>query len=299
MGKATGPKVLAVSMMVMAWAGVVPAAEAGASQTPAPPKTEGLDPWVGKYPMSFFTRTRSAATVGKGRFSASLNLQYFDWDEVLGADGVYRDRPAGQEKERLATTLCLKYGWAGNHHLALGIPYWFNDFDIPGKENDSHGFANMYVFEKWRAIQETNTMPAVAFDIWCYFPTGDSDRKLGIDDSSIKLTTEISKAWKDFSLHLNPGYTWGFDEAPDIGEFNTAVLIKPHKTFWPALEYNYFDKKNLKDKKQEGHSHDLVPGFIWKVGKESSFKLGVPISLDSTFTDRDRVGIMIKLFHRS
>jgi hypothetical protein len=297
MGRATVLKALGASVMLLWGAAVVTATET-TEVAAAAPKAEGLDPWVGKYPMSFFTRTRSASMVGKGRLSASLNFQYFDWEQVRGADGDYHDRPSGQDKERLVTTLCMKYGWTENHHLAVGIPYWFNDFDIPGKENDYDGFANLYVFEKWRALKETNTRPAVAFDIWYYFGNGDSDKKLGIDDSSVKVTTEISKAWKDFSLHLNPGYTWGCKDAPDIGEFNAAILTKPHKTFWPALEYNYFDKKNLDDVKQEGHSHDLVPGFILKIGKESSFKLGIPISLDSTFTDRDRVGIMIKLFHR-
>jgi hypothetical protein len=292
MGKVIVQKVLGASVIVLWWAGAVAMAGTPELPTPASPKTDDLDPWVGKYPMSFFTKTRTANTVGKGRLSASLNLQYFDWDEVRDAEGNYHDRPSGQEKERLATTLCLKYGWSENHHLAVGIPYWSNDFDIPGKENDYDGFANVFIFEKWRAIAETNTRPAVAFDVWYYFPTGDSDKKLGVDDGSIKLTTEISKAWKGFSLHINPGYTWGLDEAPDIGEFNAAILTTPYKTFWPALEYNYLDKEG------QGHSHDVVPGIIWKFAKDWSFKLGVPINLDSTFTDRDRVGIIIKLFHR-
>ncbi len=298
MGRASVCLVLAAGMVLTWLAQISAAAETLESQTSAVQEQESLDPWVGKYPMSFFTRTRSASMVGKGRLSASLNFQHFDWDLVRGTDGDYHGRSSGQDKERLITTLCMKYGWTENHHIAVGIPYWFNDFDIPGKENDHDGFANLYVFEKWRAIKETNTRPAVAFDLWYYFPTGDSDKKLGIDDGSIKLTTEISKAWKRFSLHINPGYTWGIDEAPDIGEFNAAILTKPCKTLCPALEYNYFDKKNLDDKKQEGHSHEIVPGFIWKIGKESSFKLGFPVNLDSTFTDRDRVGLMIKLFHR-
>jgi len=251
-----------------------------------------LDPWCGKYCMSFFTRARSAKMVGKGHMSAAVKVQHFDWDLVKGADGDYHGRASGQDKERLATTLCLKYGWAQNHHLAVGIPYWFNDFDIPGKENDRDGFANVFVFEKWQVIQETNTLPAVAFDVWYYFGSGDSDEKLGTDDGAIKLTTTISKAWEGFSIHLNPGYTWGQDEAPDIGEFNAAILTQPHKTFWPVVEYDYFDKED------KGHRHDLVPGFIWKFRPGWSFKLGAVVNLDSTFKDRDRHGVIMKLFYR-
>jgi len=255
-------------------------------------QAEQLDPWCGKYPMSFFTKTRSAKMVGKGHLSAAVKVQHFDWDLVRGADDDYHGRTSGQSKERLINVLCFKYGWAKNHHIAVGVPYWFNDFDIPGKENDHDGFANVFVFEKWQAIQETNILPAVAFDIWYYFPTGDSDKKLGSDDGTVKVTAEISKAWKHFSLHANPGYTWGQDEAPDVVEFNAAILTKANKTVWPACEYNYFEKKHA------GHRHDLVPGIIWKFAPGWSFKVGAPINLDSTFTDRDRVGIVLKLFRR-
>lgn len=278
MGKASVAHIVGASMVLLVCAGRSIAAE--------------LDPWVGKYPMSFITKTRTANTVGKGHLSAALKLQHFDWDQVRGAGGTYADRSAGQSKERLAATLCLKYGWAKNHHLAVGIPYWFNDFDIPGSENDYNGFANVYVFEKWKVISETNTRPGVAFDVWYYFPNGDSARKIGTDDGAIKLTTEISKAWEKLSLHVNPGYAWGLDDAPDFTEFNAAMWFHVCQELWPALEYNYLDKKGT------GRQHDVVPGFVWRFAKGWTFKLGATINIDSTFTDRDRVGVVMKLFRR-
>lgn len=253
---------------------------------------EELDPWCGKYCMSFFTKTRSAKMVGTGHLSAAVKTQFFDWDEVENADGDYDDRTTGHAKRRITNTLCFKYGWAKNHHIAVGIPYWFNDFDIPGKENDHDGFANVFVFEKWKVLSETNTLPAVAIDAWYYLPSGNSDKKLGTDDGSVKLTAEISKAWKYFSLHANPGYAWGLDEAPDVVEFNAAVLTKPAKTLWPAVEYNYFEKKGA------GHRHDLVPGVICKFAPGWSFKAGAVFNLDSTFKDRDELGLVLKLFKR-
>jgi hypothetical protein len=255
-------------------------------------QSNALDPWIGKYPMSFLTKTRTANTVGKGHLSAALKVQYFDWEQVRAADGSYQDRAAGQEKQRLISTLCLKYGWAKNHHIAVGIPYWSNDFNIPGKENHHGGLANVYVFEKWRAISETNTRPAVAFDIWYYFPNGDSDRKIGADDGAVKLTTEISKAWEKFSLHFNPGYAWGLDDAPDVTEVNAGVWFNVCKQLWPAVEYNYYDKE------KSGDRHDIVPGFVWRFAKGWTLKLGAPINIDSTFTDRDRIGVVMKLFRK-
>lgn len=248
--------------------------------------------WCGKYCMSFFTKTRSANTVGKDHLSVSLKYQYYNWDQVREADNDYHNRTSGQDKERSIFVLCSKYGWAEDHHIALGIPYWMNDFDIPGKENDSQGIGNIFVFEKWNLIKETNTVPGVAVDLWYYFPSGDTDRSLGTDDSAVKISAEVSKAWKDFSLHFNPNYKWSQDEDVEVGEINGAILLRPDPKIWPAIEYNYFVKEH------KGHSHDIVPGVIWKFKKGWSFKAGVPISLDSTFTDRDVVSVVFKLFRR-
>jgi hypothetical protein len=250
-----------------------------------------LDPWVGKYPMSFFTKTRSAKTVGKDHLSVSLKVQHFDWDQVR-TGGDYFSRPSSDSKRKLSSVLCAKYGWAENHHIALGIPYFFNDFDIGGKVNESNGFGNVFLFEKWNAVRETNTRPAVAFDAWVYLPTGNARRKLGNNDWAFKLTTEISKAWERVSLHFNPGYTWGEDSDVRTGEVNVGAIWNLHKDFMPAAEYNYADKKDV------GICHDVVPGFIWKFAKGWSFKLAAVINVDTTLPDKDEVGIAGKLFHR-
>ncbi|MBN1362792.1 MAG: transporter [Sedimentisphaerales bacterium] len=251
-----------------------------------------LDPWVGKYPMSLFTKTRSANTVGKGHLSASFKVQHFDWDELRSTSGDYFSRPSADTKRKLTSVLCMKYGWAENHHLALGIPYFFNDFNVNGRLNDNDGFGNLYLFEKWKAISETNTRPAVAFDAWVYLPTGDADRKLGDDDWAFKLTTEVSKAWEHFSLHFNPGYTWGEDSDVRTGEINICAIWNLYKDFTPAIEYNYTDKKGI------GNCHDIVPGFIWKFAKGWSFKLAAVINVDTILPEKDAVGVVGKLFYR-
>lgn len=255
-------------------------------------EADTIDPWVGKYPMSFFTKTRTAKTVGEGKLSVALKVQQFDWDQVRQAGGSYADRTAGQSKERLCSTLCVKYGWAKDHHIAVGIPYWINDFDIPGKTNDSAGLANAFIFEKWNCIKETNTTPAVAVDLWYYFPTGDAKKKLGVNDGAYKVTTEISKAWEDFSLHFNPAYCWGDDNDYEVSEINGGMIYKATKTLWPAVEYNYFWKEG------SGCRNDIVPGIIWKFAPRGSFKVGLPINVDTNMTDKDEIGVVFKLFYK-
>jgi hypothetical protein len=249
-------------------------------------------PWVGKYPMSFFTKTRTAKTVGKDHWSFAVKIQHFDWDEVEKSNGQYHSRPSGHSKRKLTTVYCTKYGWAEDHHIALGVPFFFNDFETGSSSNNSKGLGNIFIFEKWNLVKETNDCPAVALDFWYYLPTGDSDRKLGSDDGAYKITGEVSKAWKDFSVHFNPGYLWNETDGADSSEVNAGVIFKTFPQLWPAFEYNYFWKDNA------GRCHDLVPGVIWKFKKNWSFKVAVPISCDCTFKDRDRVGLVFKIFRR-
>jgi hypothetical protein len=267
------------------------ASGAGSEKGASNDAVAGIYPWCGKYCMSFFTKTRSANTVGKGHLSVSLKAQHFDWDQVR-LDGGYQSRPLGQSKQRYQNTLTFKYGWAENHHIAVGIPHWVNDWDIPGSDNHEAGLANVFIFEKWKCIQETNCLPAVAVDLWYYLPTGSTSHKLGSDRGAYKISTEVSKAWKTFSLHFNPNYKWPEAGGAEVGEINTAFLYKLDPDLWPAVEYNYYYKED------SGHRHDIVPGVIWKFKKGWSFKAGLPINLASTFTDRDVVGVVFKLFRR-
>lgn len=250
-----------------------------------------LDPWVGKYCMSFFTKTRSVKTVGKDRFSIALKWLAFDADDVRQPDMSYDDLPGGDSYRRDTLTTCMKYGWAEDHHIAVGIPYAINNYDRPTMTNHSRGLGNMFIFEKWNFLRETNDFPGMSVDIWYYFPTGDAERKLGSEDASFKLTGSVSKAWKDFSVHFNPGYRWSTSQGPDIGEINAGVFWTPTKTFWPAMEWNYTDKENA------GHKHEIVPGFVWKFQKGASFKLGFVVDVESTMKYRDRLGLVAKLFY--
>ncbi|TFH15757.1 MAG: hypothetical protein E4H02_07205 [Lentisphaerales bacterium] len=248
------------------------------------------DPWIGKYPMSFFTKTRTANTVGKGRLSVCLKMQSIDCEKKL-VDSCYEDMADTDNNDVFNTVLIAKYGWAEGHHVALGIPYMWVDFKSASKNIKSSGLGNIFVFEKWNCIKETDTTPGVAVDVWYYFDTGDSARKMGVDDDSIKATAEISKAWKSFSLHLNPGYCWNLDDGCDITEINAGAFYNAHKKLLLGIEYNYTDKE------EKGDCHDIVPGFVWKPFKDASFKLGAVINADSTMTYKDNSGVVAKLFY--
>lgn len=255
-------------------------------------KSNELNPWCGNYCMSFFTKTRTAKTVGKDHISFALKMQYFDWDKKKDSFGNYRPLPSGDKKEKLSSVFVTKYGWAEDHHIGLGVPMFCNDFDLGGSANTHHGLGNIFIFEKWNFLKETNHYPGVAVDFWYYLPTGDTSRQLGTDDGAYKVTGEISKAWKDFSLHFNPAYTYNETKDADIEEVNAGVFFTPSKIFWPAIEYNYYHQEG------KGYAHDIVPGFVWKFAKGATFKFAVVLNADTTYTYRDKVGFVTKLFYR-
>ena len=282
-------KALLFVCFVMATSFVWAAEETVSPQT----ETDELNPWIGNYCMSIFTKTRTAKILPKGKWSVALKYQDINYDQVWSKStrGAHHSIPSGQWKDINKLTLCTKFGWAEDQMLALGIPYLHNNFNYGSVRNKSEGIGNIYVFNKWNFMKETNTLPGISVDFWYYFPSGDPGRMLGTDDDAYKITTEISKAWKDFSLHFNPGYKWNKQDGDNNeSEINAAILFTPCKTLWPAVEYNYWYKQG------SGHSHDIVPGIIWKYRKGGSIKAGLVVNMDSTFTYRDRVGLVLKIF---
>lgn len=266
-------------------------AAAEEQQTAPSGQADELNPWVGKYCISFLRKARSTNVVPEGKLQLSLKYELFEADRKETSQGHYGHLPANDWKDYQSTVFCAKYGWFKDHQIAVGVPFYCNDFNLNGstRVTDS-AFSNIFVFEKWHFLKETNTTPAMSADFWVYFPTGDIDKKVGTEDFAYKAMTSISKAWKDFSLHLNPGYTWNQQDGDNNSyEVNAALLLTPDPKLWPTLEYNYFYKEGT------GYSHDLVPGLIWKFHKGSSFKIGIPITLDSTITYKDRIGLVLTL----
>ena len=251
---------------------------------------DAINPWCGCYCFNFFNGTRTARILPKGKFTLSLKFQDFDFDEKEYSQGKYKDIGSGQRKYREKYILTSRYGWAEGHHFAVSVPYIRNDFNFGKVKNNSEDIGNIALIEKFEIFKETNTRPAVSFDFSYFLPTGDSNRKVGTDNESYRMTFSVSKAWKDFSLHLNPSYRWNKDQGrSEESRINAAILLTPGKTFKPALEYNY---RYLEG---SGHSQDIVPGVLWNFCKGMTMQVGIPINLDSTFKHRDEVGLIMKI----
>lgn len=268
------------AVVVVLVCGVVAGRDAGAA---------GEEAWLNKYPMSFFTKTRTAKTVGKDRLGLSLKWQSVECDEVF-TEGCYSGIPDTARNDVFKTVLTAKYGWAENQHLVFGIPYMWVDFESATKTVNSDGLGNLFAFNKWNFLRETRAIPAMSFDVWYYFDNGDGTKKLGSNDDSVKATVAVSKAWGRVNAHLNPGYRWNLHDGCDIGEINAGAFARIHPKLMLGMEYNYTDKE------KKGHCHDLVPGLLWKPARRASVKLGAVMNLDSSMAYRDELGAVGKFF---
>lgn len=248
------------------------------------------DPYAfccGKYPIGMFLRARTAKTLPQGRLALCLKTVYFGADKVRNAAGGY-DSIIG-ENEKTTNALVARYGIIDNHQVGTCIPYVWNNFSTGGVDTDSDGLANILVFYKWRILEETVTIPAVAVDAGYYFANGNTSRKLGNDDYAWRIGAIASKALPAFSVHLEALQVFTEGRSADRFEGNAAVVLGPEWGVQPGLEYNYTYKES------SGLSHDLVPGVAFKLPAGFCIKAAAIINLDTTMKYKDDLGFVVKI----
>ena len=245
-------------------------------------------PWVGGYPVSMFRRLRTARTVSPRHLLLSLKTEWTDAERVRG-DAGYRPLQSGESFQRWLTVLTAKYGLTRNHQLAVGIPYMGIDMASPSARIDSDGLGDVFAFAKWRCVDETRSLPAIALDAWYYVGTGNAAMKRASGKDWVKASAEVSKAWKRVNLHLMPGYNWCPADGDETWDMNVGAMSKLGRKVIGGVEYNYLNKGT------KGDSHDIVPGVIWKFAKGASAKVGVIFNADSSMTYKDSVSAVSKL----
>jgi len=231
---------------------------------------------------------RTARTVSPRHLLLSLKTEWTDAERVR-SDAGYRPLQQGERFQRWVTVLTAKYGLTRNHQLAVGIPYMGIDMATPSARIDSDGLGDVFAFAKWRCVNETRSLPAVALDAWYFAGTGNAAMKRGSGKDWVKASAQVSKAWKRVNLHLMPGYRVCPGDGAETWDMNAGVMSKVTKKVIAGVEYNYIDKGT------KGESHDVVPGIIWKFAKGASGKLGVIVNADSSMSYRDRLSAVSKL----
>jgi len=278
---------------LLVWLGLVASAGCGplgplGQGGPASPGRPDARPWLGKYPLGLIGKARSPRIAEQGHACVNLKTQFIDYDEKETSNGRYSSFNGTYEKVR--STVCVKYGWFKGHQIGVGLPYSWVDFDVGPQDIDKSGVENVFIFEKWLAFTETRMRPAIALDLWYYFDTGEPADKLGSDEDAVKVSAEISKAWRCLTVHVNPGYV--FRDNADSAEVNLAVLFKVGPRLQLGLELDHASTDN------KGRSTDLTTGAIMKLGDIGIFTVGVVANVENTTAFRDKVGLLVKVGRR-
>lgn len=246
--------------------------------------------YLGKYPIFLLQKTRSASVLGKNRLSIIMGSSYVWFNSRRTPCGTYQEfNKPPDYKYTVATNILVRYGWIKNHHIATGIPYIFNGSYLDSITFKNNGFGNLFIFNKWHAIHETRLIPSMTIDLWTYFPTGNAAKKSGDEDFHFKTTISISKAWRHFSLHLNPGLVLDEGFKKESFEVNAAWLFKIKKLS-PVIEYNFLYEIS------NGASHDLDIGCKWMVLPDMVVTAGMVLNLYSSMTFAEKKAVFASVY---
>ncbi len=121
-----------------------------------------------------------------------LELNVF-FEQTLVADG----------REGVQPGIEFNYGPIENVQLTLLVPA---GFATPSGEAIVRGFGDLELGVKYRFINETDSLPAVAVSPLVAIPTGDSDKGLGNGGSQVFVPLWLSKKWGQLETYGGGGY---------------------------------------------------------------------------------------------
>jgi hypothetical protein len=246
---------------------------------------------IGKYPASLLVKTRTATIYPQSLKIFTWVTTHADFKKKRDVSGNMQDLPAGLHHRRTTSILWGEYGLNGRFQMGIGIPFIFRDFknETAGIHDTPNGLGDIWLYGKYKFIQETLTYPALAGDIWVKTTSGDKNKALGSGYTDVKLTLEISKRYNDLSLHLNPEYTFSGGSHSQRGNaadnkiaVNFGAMYHMNPKIVPMFELNGLWWGDI------GHSVDLGAGALFFIGKTNSLKLSVSLPVDIDMPWRTR-----------
>ncbi|MFC1698736.1 transporter [Candidatus Omnitrophota bacterium] len=139
-----------------------------------------------------------------------------------------------QTDEENSLNLVLKYGIIKNLDLGTELPYKF--INLSGSA-DVDGIGDIKVTTKYRFLEETKKIPALAFSFSVKTKTGSEAKGIGSGEVDYILNGIITKTIDKFINHLNLGYT--FVGEPEEGNPDDIF------SYSLALEYPMYERLSI------------------------------------------------------
>ena len=90
-----------------------------------------------------------------------------------------------------------------------------------GSSNTESGFQDLTAGAKWKVLDQSDYLPALALVPTVKFPTADKDKGLGSGKTDYDFTVTATRSITDISnFHFNVGYSWiGGSDSEDASDF--------------------------------------------------------------------------------
>jgi hypothetical protein len=126
----------------------------------------------------------------------------------------------------------LDYGLLPDVDLTIGFGGQYNREKTDGATCCEHGCSDLYVYPRWKFLDQSDFLPSQAVSFTVKFPTASCNRGLGSGGNDYNLTWIASeKIGKDWQVDANIGYSWiGAHADADVDGRNLIL-------YGVALEY--------------------------------------------------------------
>lgn len=238
-----------------------------------------------KYPNSLLLRTRTAATYPAGLSVFTLVGTYQDFTEYRNpATHKMSELPQGMRRWQYTALFWGEYGLTDRTQLGIAVPFIDRRYhnDRIGLDNASTGLGDLSLYGKTKVVTETQWLPALTLDGFLKVPSGDEDEGLGNGEMDFTVACELSKRYSDYSLHINPEYTFTGGDRKELGataedrlRLNCGLMWHVTPKFLPVFEWNALWWGDV------GDQHELGCGFLWFPFENVSIKLAVAVPVYS------------------
>ncbi len=240
----------------------------------------------GKYPNSMLVRTRTASTYPGGLRVFTLVAYHQDFTQKRNPKtGDMEILADGDSRWQTTSVWWAEYGITDRFQVGVSLPFINRRYknEASSINQSEYGIGDASLYAKYRLVNETRYLPAIAVDGFFKMPTGDKKRGLGNDEYDSTLAMEFSKRFKKLSFHVNPEYTITGGSTATLGDaadnktsLNLGIMYHATKKLIPMLESNSWWWGDY------GRQSEVGGGVLWFPTKNTSIKVvvSVPVSVD-------------------